>query len=560
MKIIELILYSAGDVDQSLQDFPLRAHNDLTYVQDWFFYQDYSGKKIDFSFSLEIEKADEALVRIIDNYDGRKTKNPVLFMFNLNKAYPKVLKASGFIEYRAESFYIRFTKVEIPNDYPPYETEPILFDTKKGKLLALEWDNSLNEQVYQILGPVSQDIWNKHYRLIDESLSDFLKQLYDRVFKGLLVDIRATRVIQPGDVTTDTLYKLSQGRQNAAKMFSNVQDFLGQLIFAEGNQGISLRFPDRPTRTIEIKVGDLILPLDYYGSSVEQMLVLATEIVRHGFNKVVLIEEPEAHFHPDLQRKFIRFLFKNRNDFKHQYLIATHSNIFIDQFLDIGGNIFYVYLEEDSKVAQKYSQVEPLNTGNLLTLFQDLGAKPSDLLLANGILVVEAPTDKDVYIDWARKLGKPFDKAHILVVDVEGAGNIKKYLVSEVVQRTSFRNYGLCDKNAEDKLRERVKGIIPDENIVVLEKGDLEDYYPRELVLQFANEWGKRKNKRKDEIPTEIKEGETVKRLNELLHGDWWKSHLATKVIQQMRPEQIEDEVKDKLVKIYNSIEGIKRL
>lgn len=280
---------------------------------------------------------------------------------------------------------------------------------------------------------------------------------------------------------------------------------------------------------------------------------MASEIVRHGSNKVVLIEEPEVHFHPDLQRKLARFLFKNKDTFKHQYLIATHSNVFIDEFLGIGGDIFYVYVNKDNEGGQEYSQVEPLNTDNLSTLFYDLGIRPSDLLLANGVLVVEGATDKDVYTNWAKKIGKPFDRAHILVIDADGAGNIKKYLESEVVQQTSFKRYGLCDKNAEHKLREAAKGIVPDENIIGLRKGDIEDYYPRDIVLQFAQEYAKKKG-RTDQTPSEIKEEKTVSELNKLLGNDWWKRLLADKVIKEMKPDQVNDEIKAILTDIYDTI------
>lgn len=227
--------------------------------------------------------------------------------------------------------------------------------------------------------------------------------------------------------------------------------------------------------------------------------------------------------------------------------------MFIDEFLGIKGNIFFVYINKDSKESRKYSQVELLNTDNLSALFRNLGVKPSDLLLANGILVVEGPTDKDVYTDWARKIGKPFERAHILVIDAEGAGNIKKYLQSEVVQQTSFKRYGLCDKNAEHKLREAAKGIVPDENIVALMKGDIEDYYPRDIVLQFAQEYAEKKG-RTDQTPSEIKEEKTVSELNKLLGNDWWKRLLANKVIKEMKPDQVTDEIKAILTDIYDTI------
>lgn len=238
-------------------------------------------------------------------------------------------------------------------------------------------------------------------------------------------------------------------------------------------------------------------------------------------------------------------------DDKKQIFVATHSPFLIDH-INLK-RVWFIWNEGlESNVENISSQKE------LSEALWEIGVRPSDLLFANGVLVVEGRDDKEVLSTWARKMEKSFEDINLLVIDAEGFRNIKKYLKSEVIKRTTFQRFCIFDKNPEEKikkLREEIEKeqLIPEKNDLSLEKGDLEDYYPREIVNDFVREMAKKKGK-EEEIPDKIEVGETVQILDGILEGKWWKRYLAKRVIEKAKLEDIQEEIKEKILRIHNSL------
>lgn len=132
----------------------------------------------------------------------------------------------------------------------------------------------------------------------------------------------------------------------------------------------------------------------------------------------LLIEEPEAHLHPQLQNIFFKYLHSlNKEHF--QVFISSHSPT-ITAKADLDSLI--VLQHQAGKVSALPVLRSPLSSDNKRYLHKFLDVTKSQLFFANGVLLVEGISEALLLPIFSRMMGAEYDmdKAGVEIVNVNG--------------------------------------------------------------------------------------------------------------------------------------------
>lgn len=247
-----------------------------------------------------------------------------------------------------------------------------------------------------------------------------------------------------------------------------------------------------------------LIPLSDSGSGLKTVILVLLNLIvlpaieNKPLNKYVFaFEELENNLHPGLYRRLLAYIEKFALEKQCTFFLTTHSSVALDVF---GANPNAKIIRVSHDGASARTEVVSAEFDRI-SVASELGARPSDLLQANGIVWVEGPSDC-VY------LNKWIELASDGTLQ-EGRDYQCAFYGGSLLARTQFRSQEeaerhivnlfrinpnivvVCDGDRAAKglrMKDRVRRIhgevrkIPGSHIWVTQGREIENYLPKEAI------------------------------------------------------------------------------
>lgn len=255
---------------------------------------------------------------------------------------------------------------------------------------------------------------DKHLEIKD------LKSDFTTKAGGLIQDLQ--RRMQAGKE-----HILSYAKQTGATFNNALPDFDGTISDVEMYSALKL--------IIGYSGLDITIPATHNGLGYNNLIFMSLLLAKMQVNAdgnylgsnakvfpVLAIEEPEAHLHPAMQYKFLKFLKENKNDRKvRQIFITTHSTqitsaVLLDEIICLHNENGVISAGYPGKVFD--STLGGQEAKAYVQRFLD--ATRSDMLFAQKIIFVEGLAEEILIPTLAKYCGRSLEDHHVAVVPVGG--------------------------------------------------------------------------------------------------------------------------------------------
>ncbi|MCT4552889.1 MAG: AAA family ATPase [Alphaproteobacteria bacterium] len=168
--------------------------------------------------------------------------------------------------------------------------------------------------------------------------------------------------------------------------------------------------------------------MDKQGLGYQNALYIAAELLllnqEEDISSFLIIEEPEAHLHPQLQMKFLSYIMKMLNsEFKNkiQIFITTHSPNIASK-VNPGKIILSTHKNNKIEMYSLRKEETKLNEEDYIYLQKFLDITKSNMFFAKGILMVEGPSEEILIPSIAKAIGYNLEDYGVAIVNVNGVG------------------------------------------------------------------------------------------------------------------------------------------
>ncbi|MFT5281001.1 MAG: putative ATPase [Flavobacteriaceae bacterium] len=189
----------------------------------------------------------------------------------------------------------------------------------------------------------------------------------------------------------------SETSERPSKRVEKIVDLLNELVpkkYMVIKAGSSFQIVQKNNKDVAIPFNSLSSgEIEMFTLGLECLIVANWEKQGDGEHlKILLIDEPDVHIHPDLQSRFLKFLLDLSDEYDMQIIICTHSTVFIASLPeDADASIIWMDGEDDELVARtkrkSINELSALLGGNMVM----------QVLLNHKIILVEGDDDLVVF-------------------------------------------------------------------------------------------------------------------------------------------------------------------
>lgn len=212
-----------------------------------------------------------------------------------------------------------------------------------------------------------------------------------------------------------------------------------------------------------------------------ELLLLNNE--NEGSLKLALIEEIEAHLHPQAQLRLIDFIQKEYNDSDIQFILSTHSSNISSKI-----NIKNIILCRGNSVFSLAPEATRLEKGDYLFLQRFLDVTKANMFFAQGILMVEGDAEQLLLPTIADIMDCPLSKSGVSLVNIGGVA-FTRY--ARILLQKDDRNLGIrvsivTDCDVKPNVSEDTNTVSEDEEAVKAQIKEKEDLYNEDVIKAFV--------------------------------------------------------------------------